>query len=1169
MKNFITLILLFTITLVCSQTTPGEYTINNVKVNTKQSDFGTSFFGKDKVVFAAPRSNAVITRSTWSGNNQAFLDLYIATITKEGELEDKKAIIGDVNNRFHEGIVTFTKDMKTVYFSANNYTEKHKAKKDSTGTVNIQLYKAEVLKDGEWRNVVKLPFNNDEFSTGHPALSIDDKRLYFVSDRPETIGKTDIFYVDILDDGTYSQPINLGPKINTTEREMFPFVSDENILYFSSNGHEGYGELDVFASRIFDTTISEPINLENPVNSEKDDFSFIIDDTKHKGFFSSNREGGKGDDDIYGFYAFPPLKIEGRQVVTGIVRDVKTGEIISGATVILQDPQGNELQRVVLPEDASKGWQPFINDANSLTKDNVTVGIGDVENISISKTVDNEDPKVGDLVEFTVQLENAGTIDAENIKIADILPEGYTYVSDDASKTEGAALNSNMLSIKELSQGDVKTVKIKALIEPVWKPYTNDNKEVEKENIVVQTGDPDKVLISKTVNNEAPAEGEEVEFTVQLKNIGTIDAKNIKISDILPEGYTYVSDDAPNTKGAIYLNDIISVATLNKGEVKTIKVRAKVVPKEKNAVFKFDVASNKDYKIVVSAPGYLPEQVDFKTTNETDIKPLELPVKLSEELRVVDDKIMVNINTIYFDFDKWNIRPDAAKELDKVISIMKEHPSIIIEAGSHTDSRATEKYNQKLSQRRAQATVDYIVAGGIDRSRITAKGYGEMQLVNNCSSFVKCTREEHQLNRRTEFVIINDNERFASHNATLKDVLVGETNMPKVKQSDTKQDSDDLLMESEMRNYHIIVASLKNLRAARKKINQLRNKGYEAKILPADKSGAIRISLGGYDDREKALSDLYKIRRELEKSAWLLEQEVEEKQPIEKAEAISEQKATGELEEPAKEAQEDVKFSGEVVSKKAATKYVKIDPVYFAYDAWSLSKDELKQLDNLAAIMKENPTIKVEAGVHTDAKNKESYNLAFSQKRAKAVVDYIVSKGINSERIIGKGYGESRLTNHCRSFVKCTAEEQQANRRIEFMIIDGNGYPQQEMIDKESEKFIDTNPIYFDNDKYDIRKDAAYELDRVVRILKENPTMVIEAASHTDAKNTETYNQILSEKRAKSTKDYFVSKGINPSRIKTVGYGEKRLVNHCKSFVKCTPEEHQANRRTEFKIVNM
>ncbi len=852
MKHFITVIFAVISLAIFAQTSPGEYEVKLLKVNTKYSDFGTTFFGKDKVVFASPKDNALITRTTWEGNKQPFLDLYLGTIDENNEIVGKKRIIGDINTKFHESNVCFTKDLKTVYFSANN-TINNKAKKDSTGMVNIQLYKADVATNGAWKNIVKLPFNNSEYSTGHPTLNINDTKLYFISDRPESIGKTDIYVVDVNKDGTYSAPKNLGTRINTEEREMFPFISDENILYFSSNGLPGYGDLDVFASKIFDNTVAVPINLEDPVNSKKDDFAYIINDSKLKGFFSSNRKGGKGDDDIYTFTADPGIYFECNQVVNGVTRDKDTQELLPGTNIVVLDSEGNEL---------------------------------------------------------------------------------FTKISS-----------------------------------------------------------------------------------------------------------------------------------------------------EVDASFSFELPCDTSFKLVGTTTSYLREELDSKTANDIDIYPLELFLDLEPELIVVNEKIMININTIYFDFDKWNIRPDAARELDKVIAVMKEHPSMVIEGGSHTDSRAREAYNQILSEKRAKATVDYIIAAGIDPSRLASKGYGEMQLVNDCSSFVKCKREEHQLNRRTEFVIVNDNDRFASTAATLENVKV-----------------------------------------------------------------------------DKSVNSTY-VDLDAVAKAEVEPQQIEEK-PI-KVEAVVE----------IDETQQEVKIETDSVVDSGlaiATSFIEIDPIYYPYDTWSISDNELVELEKIVRIMRDNPGLVVEAGAHTDSKNREAYNQILSDKKAKTVVNYLVSRGINPIRISGKGYGELRLVNRCISFAKdCSEEEHQANRRIEFMIVSGNYYPNGDMIDKNDAKFINTNPIYFDYDKSDIRKDAEYELKRVVNILRKNPNMIIEAGSHTDSNNTEAYNQKLSEERAKSVKGYLASYGINANRVRSKGYGELQLVNDCSSFTKCTPEQHQANRRTEFKIVKM
>ncbi|MGB5362979.1 MAG: OmpA family protein, partial [Aureibaculum sp.] len=343
-------------------------------------------------------------------------------------------------------------------------------------------------------------------------------------DRPESIGKTDIYVVDINADGTYGEPKNMGPRINTDEREMFPFISDDNILYFSSQGHAGFGNLDVFASKIFDNTVSIPLNLEQPINSAKDDFAYIIEDAKHKGYFSSNRTDGKGDDDIYLFNEDEELFIECLQTIQGIVRDKDTQELLPGAIVAILDKDGNQLQITAAHED--------------------------------------------------------------------------------------------------------------------------------------------------------------------------------------------------------------------------------------DATYSFDVPCNDNYKIVATNDGYLRKELTVKTINDIDAPAIEKNIDLSTEFILVGDELLVNIDVIYFDFDKYSIRVDAAAELDKVIEVMNKYPELKIHATSHTDSRGPASYNMRLSKRRANSSVEYIVSKGIDAGRLTNEGMGESNLVNDCGDGKKCTEEEHQLNRRTKFKVV-------------------------------------------------------------------------------------------------------------------------------------------------------------------------------------------------------------------------------------------------------------------------------------------------------------------------------------------------------------------------------------------------------------------------------
>lgn len=518
MKKYIIIVLLFSTSFIVAQTIPGEYKIKNIKINTKYADFGTVFFGTDKIVFSSPR-NVSFIRSSWKQNKQPYLDLYIGSIKGNGEIIGKRKVKGNVNTRFHEAGLTFTKDLKTVYFTSNNIY-KNSVKNDSTGTLKLQLFKAAVSSKGKWINIEKLPFNSDQYSTGHPALSPNGEKLYFVSDRPQSIGKSDIFVVDVRADGSFSQPKNLGRRINTDEKEMFPFISDDNILYFSSNGHPSYGNLDVYASKIFDNTMSKPLNLGIPVNSYKDDFAFVI--KGGKGYLSSNREGGKGDDDIYTVEELSPLNIECSQFVSGIVKNKDTQKEFADVAVSLIDDSGHMVQ-------------------------------------------------------------------------------------SDTTRIDGE--------------------------------------------------------------------------------------------------------------------------------------------------FRFEIECNSAYKIVAAKTDFLKDEQTILTAN--DIIDTDIKVSINLMIEKIRNKKIANINPIIFNENRWNIRFTTARELDKIVKFMKENPTIIVETRSHTDSRGKDYYNLTISNLRAKAIAEYIISKGIDPERISGKGFGETELINKCSNGVKCTKVEHQQNNRTEFYIVD------------------------------------------------------------------------------------------------------------------------------------------------------------------------------------------------------------------------------------------------------------------------------------------------------------------------------------------------------------------------------------------------------------------------------
>ena len=528
----------------------GRYTIKAFKYNSKYSDFAPSFYKKG-LIFSSDRDTGNLARYRHTWNSRDFLDLYRVnsdSISQERvvkidvfEIEEKNqsssGIEGNVtvavekmpkkrnriNSRFHESTSIVTKDGNTLFFTRNNYLA-GKRYKDAEGMTRLKIYQA-TMEDGRWTAITELPFNSDGYSIAHPALSPDEKFLYFASDMPGSYGESDLWKVQIIGDGTFGPPINLGSTINTQARETFPFITEKDVLYFASDGHPGLGGLDMFATKIAYDAYEQPvINLGRPINTKYDDFSFIINDETKMGYFASNRPEGMGIDDIYGFVETAPVPLDCLQDITGTVRDRISHEVLAGATVKI---------------------------------------IGE------------------------------------------------------------------------------------------------DNNEV-----------------SSTLTN---AKGQ---YSLNL------DCNNGNFVRALKDGYIPSEEYLPKSYGK-------------------------------------------------------PAIVDFYL--ERDIVTAGFGDDLAK---------LLQLSTIYFDLNKFDIRPDAEIEIQKVIAAMEKYPSLKLKVNSHTDSRGPDAYNLWLSQKRAASTVEYMVSKGIERDRLLGEGFGEKRLINECENGVVCSDEKHQKNRRSEFIIL-------------------------------------------------------------------------------------------------------------------------------------------------------------------------------------------------------------------------------------------------------------------------------------------------------------------------------------------------------------------------------------------------------------------------------
>lgn len=472
-RGFILVFLLAWFFQVAGQST-GKYQIKFLEVNKKNSDYGVAILDENKLIFTSADHKVTTAKKNYNPRK----DLYKGDINFDGEIKNVKRVTKDINKRVNQTGVTYSKDGRTVYFSRNKYKKKLK-KQNLPKNKRLLLYKADVAADGSWTNIKKLPFNKKKASTGYPVLNADDSKLYFVSDRLPSKGKTDIFVVDILREGDFSKPRNLGSYVNTEGNETTPFISDENILYFSSDGHEGQGKLDVFAVEVFDNATSEVYELAAPINSINDDFAYIVNKDNNQGFFTSNRLQGDGFNDLYSFTLEEDVR-PGECFITvdGKVRDKESYETISGATVDLYSIDGSLIESVATYSDGTyqftvscaKEYELVASNPNYLN-DKKRIEILEENyhsalhtNLNLSKI---EKPVVSKMSPIYYEFDASNITQeaaAEMDKIADIMKENENLIIEASSFTDSQGTDAYNIELsKRRAKAAVEYLKSKGI----------------------------------------------------------------------------------------------------------------------------------------------------------------------------------------------------------------------------------------------------------------------------------------------------------------------------------------------------------------------------------------------------------------------------------------------------------------------------------------------------------------------------------------------------------------------------------------------------------------------------------------------------------------------------------------------------------------------------------
>lgn len=312
---------------------------NEATINSEKLEYSPAFY-EDGIVFISTKSTKKRYNIIDKRINQNIMSIFLSRRSEDGLLLSPVPFAPELLTPVHEGPLSFNRTNEFLYFTRNNYKD-GKRRKAKDGEVKLKIYEAESV-DSTWKNIVDLPFNDNNSNTMHPSMSAEDDVLYFASDRPGGMGGIDLYKVKKTG-GAWGEPINLGPTINTEGNEVFPFIHADGTLYFASNTHSGYGGYDIFSATENGELWDKPVNLEKPFNSENDDFGMILDRDKKNGYFTSNRAGGLGQDDIYSFYITTNLDnvlandekkpTQVQKEIQILVIDHESGEAIPEATV--------------------------------------------------------------------------------------------------------------------------------------------------------------------------------------------------------------------------------------------------------------------------------------------------------------------------------------------------------------------------------------------------------------------------------------------------------------------------------------------------------------------------------------------------------------------------------------------------------------------------------------------------------------------------------------------------------------------------------------------------------------------------------------------------------------------------------------------------------------------
>ncbi|OIQ37628.1 MAG: hypothetical protein BM563_08125 [Bacteroidetes bacterium MedPE-SWsnd-G1] len=852
--------------------------VRNLSVNTEYAELGVKFYNNGKVIFASSKINKTEKKRDRRNNRHMGLRLYTGSILADGTISDISEFGTSENNPILEANLAFTPDYKTVYFTRNNYIQDDYGKyfkKEADNTHILKIYRADIDEKGSLSNVSSLPINSDYHSVTNPTLNKTGNKLYFASNMEGSKGEFDLFVITINSDGTYGKAVNLGSRVNTSRNELFPFISEDDFLYFSSDGHGGFGAFDVFRIPIYELFTNTPKNLGAPINSEADDFSLIYSNSKNIGYLTSTRKESVGDADIYTFK-----------------------NIIKEETILEEE----EVEEIVSAEDISANTIVEIEDFKTIDKEsNVAIVPKEeqldtikVDTVSIVKKQDTLTKVISDSITPPVIVATAMKVEDDNECIQTV---------------EGTILNE--------SNSIMADAKITL--------YENG------QNIGSYDLNPDgKYSFQLKCNNH-------YRVTARLNNFeeSYFELKTTRFTG----GKTTQNIIMPKIPCDVLLtgiiNDINTKSALAGVKIYLIENNTQVSATETdvNGYYSITAPCNDNYKIATDKLGYEERVFDVSKSSIHNTR-----ILISNSLTPIECEQIVR--------GRINNELDGLPIVNATVNLYDESNTIVATVNSNTNGNFHINIKCETDYRLEVSMIDF-----------------ETAISEFTSTDVQ--KENHRIDFNLKSTICT---QIISGTVTNSRTKVPMSNI-----------SVDLIENNQV-------------------VSNLTTTSDGAFSFEVDCNSNYKISATTKDySIDSKIIDTNNVHGENTIVSIILE----------------------------------TKLDFEMVRDNLMIITNQID---FDLNESDIREDAAIELNKVVAIMNRNPEIKVDIGVHTDSRAPDNYNLSLSEQRAQSILSFLIERGINSDRLTGKGYGETELLNRCANGVNCSETEHLENRRIEFIV---------------------------------------------------------------------------------------------------------------------------------------